>query len=142
MAIVTTGNEMWVDILLLGGVVGSALALGISLICIVHLRRQLQLSQKRYQRLNRDLQVANSGAIGMGQRLLALERQFKAGASQREVASQPQQQAPFSYSQALSLFDAGTAVDEVARICGLSRGEASLMEVMHRHMQGQGSVAA
>lgn len=171
---VATGGLVWMDMLLLGAALSSALAVAIALVCSVRLRRQAQLTQQLYRRLSGDLQAANSSAIGMGQRLLAMERQLKSalrqnagiqqnteiqhngiqqrnGVGQKVAALQPpplqespeqgQLEAPFSYSQALSLFDTGVCAAEVARICGLSQGEASLMEVMHRHVQGEAVTA-
>ena len=126
----------WIDIALVGSTVTSGLAVVLALVCIQRLRRQSRLTQRLYDQLNRELKVANSGAVGMGRRLLGLERQLKS-AVHRQQCEHPTE-TPLSYSQAVSLFETGIPADEVARACGLSQAEASLMEMMHRHMKSGG----
>lgn len=108
----------------------SLAALVLALLALAQARRQMQASQRVYERLGRELALANSGAMGMGQRLLSLERKLQEAAEQAGAdAGQGDYDMP--YSQAAGLFEAGVEPEEVARRCGLSRGEASLMAMMH-----------
>ena len=62
------------DMVLIGSVVISWIAVAASLYAMLRVRRQASLTEKLYRRLNHDLQVANSGSVGMGKRLLSVER--------------------------------------------------------------------
>ncbi|WP_111640561.1 DUF2802 domain-containing protein [Marinimicrobium alkaliphilum] len=122
-----TGGE-WVLALCL---LVSGVALILAVLALAQARRQAQATQRVYDRLGRELALANSGAMGMGQRLLSLERKLQEAAQQAgEDSAHGDYDMP--YSQAAGLFEAGVEPEEVARRCGLSRGEASLMAMMHR----------
>lgn len=144
-------SEQWLDMALIGSVVVSWAAVALSLFCIRRQRHQAMLTRKLYERLEHDLQLTNSGSIGMGKRLVAMEKALQKNARQEapepkaEPQSQPAYSAPVdaSYNDAARLLDAGVDTDEVARRCGLSRAEASLMQLMHRQAnQSAASVAA
>jgi hypothetical protein len=67
----------------------------------------------------------------MGQRLLAMEKRLQ------EEPQKPDQKIDYyndedfqPYSQAAQLFKLGLDAEEVARRCGLSRAEASLIQMM------------
>jgi Protein of unknown function (DUF2802) len=141
-------SEQWLDIALIGSVVVSWAAVALSLFCIRRQRHQAMLTRKLYERLEHDLQLTNSGSIGMGKRLVAMEKALQKSAKQEasepkaKSEPQPSYSAPVdvSYNDAARLLDAGVDADEVARRCGLSRAEASLMQLMHK--QTSPSVAA
>ncbi|TQV84199.1 DUF2802 domain-containing protein [Exilibacterium tricleocarpae] len=124
----------WIDIALVASTLTSGLAVLLALLCSVRQRRQARLTRQLYQQLQRELQVANSGAMGMGRRLVGVERRLKSTVHrQQQFEQQGENQA--SYSEAITLFDTGIDAAEVARRCNLSQAEASLMEMMHRHMK-------
>lgn len=113
----------------------SATALVIAIVYAKRSQQQLQASAELMEKISRDLAVANAGAVGMGQRLIALEKRL------REQEAQPSLQPVDDYSgddefrtytEAVRLFRSGLSSEEVARRCGLSRAEASLMEVMQQ----------
>jgi uncharacterized membrane-anchored protein YhcB (DUF1043 family) len=94
-------------------------------------RAQQANTEKLIQKLTRDLAMSNSGSVGMGQRLLAMEKRLQ------EEPQKPDQKIDYyndedfqPYSQAAQLFKLGLDAEEVARRCGLSRAEASLIQMM------------
>jgi len=132
-----SGN-VWLDVALGGSILISWLALAVALLCYARLRKQAGLTQTLYQRLDHNLQVTNSGSIGMGKRLIELERKLSA---EVEADSSPVVAETFKASfdpelaDAARLLEAGLPADEVARRCGLSRAEASLMQLMHSQVK-------
>lgn len=143
-------TEQWFDIALLGSVVVSWAAVILSLFCIRRQRQQAELTRKLYERLDHDLQLTNSGSIGMGKRLVAMEKVLHQHAKQKAQAAEPPVQQVHAtvtspvhsaYNDAARLFDSGVQSEEVARRCGLSRAEASLMQLMHKQVNQQVSVA-
>ncbi len=108
------------------------LALLLALLSLRQVHRQAAATEKMLQRLAREVAASSSGSVGMGQRLIAMEKRLQQ-APQKPAAQDYYQDDEFqSYSQAAQLFKMGLDVDEVARRCGLSRAEASLLEVMQK----------
>lgn len=164
-------NNVWMDFALAGSIGISWMALALAFVCYARLRKQSLLTQKLYQRLDHNLQVTSNGSIGMGRRLIALEKQLQQveaneaallasqqpkTTNQPEVVSEPELSGddelavPAAVSRgaalvqglapdladAARLLSAGLATDEVARRCGISRAEASLMQLMHAQVKG------
>lgn len=148
-------ENLWLDMALVAATVVGWLAFALALVCVLRLRKQAQLTQKLFQRLERNLQVTNSSAIGMGKRLIALEQQGNAQApvlsKDAIVKTAPsfedrlhEAQAPAGEQRHLvpgnrddglrdanSLLQAGVKPEEVARRCGISKAEASLLQLMN-----------
>lgn len=82
------------------------------------------------QKLTRDLALSNSGSVGMGQRLLAMEKRLQEPQKDDKKIDYYNDEDFQSYSQAAQLFKLGLDAEEVARRCGLSRAEASLIQMM------------
>lgn len=95
-------------------------------------RRQLDEANKLSQRIARDLALANSGSVGMGQRLLAMEKRLRETPAAAPKIDYHNDEEFQPYAQAAQLFKLGLDSEEVARRCGLSRAEASLMEMMQK----------
>ncbi len=118
-------------------VVGLSLALSVIsiLVALAALRashRQLDQVRSSHRRLESELAVSNSAAIGMGNRLIAMEKRISQGAgASAGVGASSEQDLP--YTEANQLFQMGVSVEEVARRCGLSRAEASLLQAMQEH---------
>lgn len=110
----------------------SAVALVASGIALARTRRQLREANTLAQRIARDLAVATSGSVGMGQRLLAMEKRLKEAPANKPKIDYHNDEEFQPYAQAAQLFQLGLDADEVARRCGLSRAEASLMEMMQK----------
>ena len=111
----------------------SALALAVSLHSLQRVRQQAGENEKLIQKLMREVAASSSGSVGMGQRLLAMEKRLQANATKQTEKIDYYNDDEFQpYSQAAQMFKMGMDCDEVARRCGLSRAEASLLEMMQK----------
>jgi Flp pilus assembly protein TadB len=111
----------------------SVVALAVALLSWRHVRRQADANEKLIQKLMREVAAASSGSIGMGQRLLAMEKRLQTSSSKAPEKIDYYNDCEFQpYSQAAQMFKMGMACDEVALRCGLSRAEASLLEMMQK----------
>lgn len=120
-----------VDMVLLGAALVSVLSLGMAGVCLTLLRKQAAVHDESQQRLQRELKVTQSSAVGMGKRLLLLEQQLAAGTATPTPAAQtPAAAMTDNLKDAVSLLNAGLTAEEVARRCGISKAEASLMKLM------------
>ncbi len=93
-------------------------------------RAQQAHTEKLIQKLTRDLAMSNSGTLGMGQRLLAMEKRLQEPQTPDKKIDYYNDEDFQPYSQAAQLFKLGLDAEEVARRCGLSRAEASLIQMM------------
>ncbi|PUA29702.1 MAG: hypothetical protein B0W54_03785 [Cellvibrio sp. 79] len=111
----------------------SAIALAIALFTFKRLRQQALDTEKLIQRLTREVAASSSGSVGMGQRLLAMEKRLQTSGDKKPEKIDYYNDDEFQpYSQAAQMFKMGMDADEVARRCGLSRAEASLLEMMQK----------
>lgn len=133
---------------------GLWLLLGASLLCIV-LRsyRKSALLNKKIDRLQHDLLVANNTAIGMGQQLLSLEKKISSpNKTHPHTAKYPGKQAKLTvvdtikssdsidqtvdtrddkvYEKSRQLLAQGYDIEEVIKQSGLSYSEVSLMKAL------------
>lgn len=92
-------------------------------------------TEKLIQKLTRDLAMSNSGSVGMGQRLLAMEKRLQEPQKSDQKIDYYNDEDFQPYSQAAQLFKLGLDAEEVARRCGLSRAEASLIQMMQMNAQ-------
>jgi type II secretory pathway pseudopilin PulG len=111
----------------------SAIALAIALFTFKRLRQQALDTEKLIQRLTREVAASSSGSVGMGQRLLAMEKRLQTSGDKKPEKIDYYNDDEFQpYSQAAQMFKMGMDAEEVARRCGLSRAEASLLEMMQK----------
>lgn len=110
----------------------SVIALLVALISLKQVRRQADAYEKLIQKLMREVAASSSGSVGMGQRLLAMEKRLHSEAKKPEKIDYYNDDEFQPYSQAAQMFKMGMDCDEVARRCGLSRAEASLLEMMQK----------
>ena len=111
----------------------SVIALTIAVLSLKHVRRQAEVNEKLIQKLMREVAASSSGSVGMGQRLLAMEKRLQANVAKKPEKIDYYNDEEFQpYSQAAQMFKMGMDCDEVARRCGLSRAEASLLEMMQK----------
>lgn len=113
------------------------------------IRRQRNLQKDQalsMQSLQRDLRALANAAVGVGGRVLEIERHQRkspvAAVTQQQTA--PQQasypNAPVEfysssnqpYEQAIHMAQTGATVDDIVNVCGLSKSEAELVSMMHR----------
>lgn len=127
-----------VEIALVLSLLLSAAALTVAIVALKRSSKQTGENKELLARINRELTVANTGAVGMGQRLVAMEKRLRD--QETRPATNTQAPAPVAdyagddefrtYTEAVRLFRSGLGSEEVARRCGLSRAEASLIEAM------------
>ena len=104
------------------------------IICAVQGRqiRQLRASLKeRCDILGRELHATTSGSVGVGQRLVACERQLH---ELRTTLDEMRQNDPLriSYDEAARLVDLGADIDDLMNTCGISRPEAELVTALKK----------
>jgi Protein of unknown function (DUF2802) len=111
----------------------SAIALIIALFALFKNFQQKKENEKLLRHMMRELSSSSSGAVGMGRRLMAMEKKLAAGATVNRQKIDYQDEETFKpYSEAVQLFKMGMTSEEVSKRCGLSRAEASLLEMMHK----------
>ena len=111
-------------------------------------RRQRKLQQQQslsMQSLQRDLRALANAAVGVGGRVLEIERNQRKRptivTSQEPPKTQPAMNtAPVEhyssanqpYEQAIRMAQTGASVEDIVNVCGLSKSEADLVCMMHR----------
>lgn len=106
-------------------------------------QRKIQSEQMlSMQVLQRDLRALANAAVGVGGRVLEIERQQRKQPASVIVQEQkqPQVSAPIElyhspnqpYEQAIRMVQTGASVDDIVNVCGLSKSEAELVSMMHR----------
>jgi len=94
--------------------------------------------QKELKQARNDLKALTTSSLGVGSRIIELERQIRAIKLQPQ---QPvQQTTPVTmlehsnqpYDHAAHLVQQGKDSDEIAKMCGISRNEAELIAMMQR----------
>ena len=108
----------------------SVIALFVALKSLARTRAQQAETEKLFQKFAKDLAASSSGTVGMGQRLLAMEKHLQTAAQSPQKIDYYNDEDFQPYSQAAQLFKMGLDAEEVARRCGLSRAEASLIQMM------------
>ncbi len=138
---------------------GLVIGLGsLTLVLFVALFRgyqKIQLVNKQLERLQHDLRVANSSAISMGQQLIHLEKRVNQQPVPQEPVTRERAAATFAqedvkpsvlpvesptndineksvYDQARSFLSQGHSVSDVAKQCGLSHAEVSLLHALSK----------
>ncbi|WP_049629905.1 DUF2802 domain-containing protein [Cellvibrio sp. pealriver] len=121
------------EIGLLACAIVSVVALVFAFISFRRVGKLASENEKLIQKLMREVAASSSGSVGMGQRLLAMEKRLQAANTQKPEKIDYYNDDEFQpYSQAAQMFKMGMDCDEVARRCGLSRAEASLLEMMQK----------
>jgi hypothetical protein len=117
-------------------------ALIISLITFKRQRKQQEIQNLSMQSLQRDLRALANAAVGVGGRVLELERQQRKRPTLVTNHEEPQNimvspvdtyaSSNQPYEQAIRMTQSGANVDDIVNVCGLSRSEAELVHMMHR----------
>ncbi|GAB3481011.1 DUF2802 domain-containing protein [Marinomonas epiphytica] len=78
----------------------------------------------------KQVQVLASGSIGMGRRLVAIEKKLNMAVErQSEILSK---EGSVSYNRAMELLEMGATVDDLVSKCGLIRAEAELISLLKK----------
>ncbi|MFL1453242.1 DUF2802 domain-containing protein [Marinobacter sp. GN3S48] len=110
-------------------------ALGLMAVQAIVQRREIRQLQTRLKdrcdTLGRELHATASGSMGVGQRLVACERQLHelGGALDEMRQNDPLR---ISYDEASRLVDLGADIDDLMNTCGISRPEAELVSALRK----------
>ncbi|WP_323752110.1 DUF2802 domain-containing protein [Marinobacter sp.] len=101
---------------------------------VIHGRKIQALQEalkNRCDTLGRELHATTSGSMGVGQRLVACERQLF---ELRNAMDEMRQNDPLriSYDEAARLVDLGADIDDLMNTCGISRPEAELVSALKK----------
>ncbi len=125
-----------------GLMISAVAVLILSLFSFKRQRIQQQSQLLSMQSLQRDLRALANAAVGVGGRVLEIERQ------QRKrpviVKNDSEEQQPLNlpvefysssnqpYEQAIGMAQTGASIKDIVNVCGLSQSEAELVSMMHR----------
>ncbi|MCL1139609.1 DUF2802 domain-containing protein [Shewanella pneumatophori] len=87
-------------------------------------------SDKQRDTVKRELQELRSGTIGVGRRMLELEKKLAQQDAKLEEGSQQDPQARL-YSRAMKMVALGAGVEELIEECELPKAEAELLIRLH-----------
>ena len=112
----------------------------ISLFSFKRQRKLQELQSLSMESLQRDLRALANAAVGVGGRVLEIERQQRKRPVVVSSQAEPQDMVPVEfygssnqpYEQAIRMAQTGANVDDIVNVCGLSRSEADLVSMMHR----------
>jgi len=91
----------------------------------------LRLAQDRVQQIEQELGALCSASVGAGDHLMRLEQQVRR-INERQSALEMRSVSERPYAQASELVHKGADIGELMEACGLTRGEAELLVIMHR----------
>lgn len=94
-------------------------------------RKLNELVKDRCDSLGRELHATTSGSLGVGQRLVACERQIH---ELKTTLEEMRQNDPLriSYDEASRLVDLGADIEDLMNTCGISRPEAELVSALKK----------
>lgn len=109
----------------------SALVLSVALWSVARSQRLIRSLRKDVNQLRSDMRALTTSSVGVGGRVLELERRLRRLAQRQEEfdiyesANQP-------YEHAIAMARKGADVKQIEDMCGVSRNEAELIQMMHR----------
>ena len=108
-----------------------AILIGV-IVWALRLSKRLNQMKQRHEEseLNqrKQVQVLASGSIGMGRRLVAIEKKLNLAVEKKsEILSK---EGGVSYNRAMELLEMGATVDDLVSKCGLIRAEAELISLL------------
>jgi len=88
-------------------------------------------SDRQRETVKRELQELRSGTIGVGRRVVELEKKLAQQSDMIEESSQQDPQAKL-YSRAVKMVALGAGIEELIQECELPKAEAELILRLHR----------
>ena len=108
-----------------------SLAVMVSFFLLWRLSACLRQQQRQHNDLRQQMRALTSAALGMGERVLEMERRQKHLAERQEQvdiyesANQP-------YEQAIRMAQHGASIEDLVDSCGVSENEAHLIDLMSK----------
>jgi len=131
-------SSMQVNSISLYVLIGCVLLLSLTIVTLLVMMRKLKREYQQVSAIKDDLKAFSVAAIGVGKRVLQLERRIR----QDEVAftknSEPERVVTYveptnqSYDEAAHMARQGKNVESIMHRCGLSHSEAELIYLMNR----------
>lgn len=105
-----------------------------------HLNQRLDESKKEMhllvKALRNETHAMGSGAIGVGQRLVEVEKRLNSTVErQMEIEQKDPGRLPYAY--AVRLVEMGATAEDLIQNCGLARVEAELIALVHSELKAQ-----
>lgn len=122
----------YTSILLLVLTLTAVLSAVICVYVLVRIKRQ-ERQQALINVLRNEIRAMTNGSIGMGKRLLAIERTLNITVEKQQELEN-RDPGVLAYNQAAKLMEMGASVDDLVRNCGIGRPEAELMALLHREL--------
>lgn len=127
----------------LAALVLATLGLVMALICFSHLRQlKLKLIEARNETyllvkaLRNETHAMGSGAIGVGQRLVEVEKRLNS-TMERQMEFEQRDPGSLPYAYAVRLVEMGATAEDLINNCGLARVEAELITLVHSELKAQ-----
>ena len=91
---------------------------------------KLRQEHNELKKLQKDLRALITASVGMGQRMLEVERRHRRLA-ERQDQLDIYDSANQSYEQAIKMTQNGSGIQDLMDICGMSKTEAELIQMIH-----------
>ncbi len=121
----------------------ATLGLTMAVICFSHLRQlKLKLAEARNETyllvkaLRNETHAMGSGAIGVGQRLVEVEKRLNSTV-ERQMEFEQRDPGSLPYAYAVRLVEMGATADDLINNCGLARVEAELITLVHSELKAK-----
>ncbi|NLW06283.1 MAG: DUF2802 domain-containing protein [Pseudomonadaceae bacterium] len=121
----------------------ATLGLGTSLVCFSHIRKlNKKLNDARREThllvkaLRNETHAMGSGAIGVGQRLVEVEKRLNS-TMERQMEFEQRDPGSLPYAYAVRLVEMGATAEDLINNCGLARVEAELITLVHSELKAQ-----
>lgn len=98
------------------------------------LERNKHETQMLVQSLRNETHAMGSGSIGVGQRLLEVEKKLNL-AMERQADLEQKDTGSLPYNYAIRLVEMGASSDDLVENCGLARVEADLIALVHTELK-------
>ncbi|WP_416885841.1 DUF2802 domain-containing protein [Marinospirillum sp.] len=107
---------------------------------IRHLNQRLDESKKEMhllvKALRNETHAMGSGAIGVGQRLVEVEKRLNSTV-ERQMEIEQKDPGSLPYAYAVRLVEMGATAEDLIQNCGLARVEAELIALVHTELKTQ-----
>lgn len=100
---------------------------------LARVKRQERQHRALINVLRNEIRAMTSGSIGMGKRLIAIERTLDITV-ERQQELENRDPGVLAYNQAAKLMEMGASVDDLVSNCGIGRPEAELMALLHQEL--------
>ncbi len=93
-------------------------------------RRRIDDLEGLTENLRNDVRALCAGAVGLGERVSRIDERSRR-IHERQEQLEMRDPGERNYAQAIRMVQHGADIDEIIRVCELSRGEADLLMMMH-----------